>query len=53
VRIGCVKNSILNNSYGLMATGRFDNVALGGLTPLGPWPEPGPRIYIKGFGRND
>jgi len=41
--------AVTAHSYGLVATGRFDNVSVGGLTPLlGLWPEAGPRIYLGG-----
>jgi hypothetical protein len=41
--------AVTAHSYGLVATGRFDNVSLGGITPLsGAWPEPGPRIWPGG-----
>jgi hypothetical protein len=41
--------AVTAHSYGLVSTGRFDNVSLGGLTPLsGAWSEPGPRIWLGG-----
>jgi len=41
--------AVTAHSYGLVATGQFDNVSLGGITPLsGAWPEPGPRIWLGG-----
>jgi len=41
--------AVTAHSNGQVATGQFDNVSLGALTPLpGPWPEAGPRIWLGG-----
>jgi hypothetical protein len=41
--------AVTAHSYGLIATGRFDNVSLGEVTPLlGAWREAGPRMWVGG-----
>jgi hypothetical protein len=41
--------AVTAHSYGLLSTGRFDNVSVGNLTPLpGTWPLSSPKILLGG-----